>query len=155
MNRTKYRQATRFVGLAAAALLAGAASLAQAQATFTSEYWNTAGPAAWSGTANWTPSSYTTFPGSVPYSAWWYGASVITGGTATIGRGDSVTDSSGNGMLFMGGDSAYVGGTGGNGYATMTGGTLNGPAGKEMQKFLASGRAAESSPNPAASTCRM
>ena len=135
MSRSRF-----FAGLAAIALLAGAASLAQAQATFTSDYWNTTGPAAWSSSANWTTDTYYTFPGTVPYTTWWYGASFITGGTATIGTGDNVTDNSGNGLVFIGGASTYVGGTGGNGYVTMTDGIVNGPTGgTKMQEILGFG----------------
>ena len=47
MSRSRF-----FAGLAAAVLLVGAASLAQAQ-NYPSYYWNTTGPADWT-SANWT-----------------------------------------------------------------------------------------------------
>ena len=80
-----------FVGMAAAVLLVGAASLAQAQ---TGLYWTNNGTAAWSGSANWTPG---TFLGSNAPSgdcpSYIAGGTVINnGGTANIAAGDNVTD---------------------------------------------------------------
>ena len=118
MNRMKYRQATGFVGLAAAVLLVGASSLAQAQ--YPSQIWN-AGTAAWSNTANWTA-------GNVLDNGWapgqLGGGSVINnGGTATIGTGENATDTSNNGLVIVGaGGSSFS--QSGNGYVAMSGGTL-------------------------------
>ena len=115
----------------AAMLLVGAASLAQA-ADNNAWYWNGSESTSWSNNANWTP---TTFGGS---GLWWTGGSVINnGGTVTIANGDNVTDSSGNdssnggsgqGNIFVGGSSGLLGGNGGSGYVTMSGGTLSGGA---------------------------
>ena len=132
MNRRKYHSG--FFGLAAAVLLMGATSLARAD---NMSYWNTTGPADWSSASNWTSNSYTSFN-------WWAGATVINnGGTATITAGDNVTitDSSNEANFFVGGGSATIGGIGGNGngYVTMTGGSLDGAAidgGYGMQEVI-------------------
>ena len=98
-----------------AALYVAVASSAQAQNML---YWNTTGSAAWSGTANWTSGTF--------YGSYYNGGSVINnGGTATITAADNVTDGTGNGTIFIGGSSASIGGNGGNGYVTMSGGVLN------------------------------
>ena len=100
-----------FAGLAAALLVAGAASLAQAQSG--SVYWNVSGSAAWSNTANWT-NGYPAGGGTI----------ISNGGTATISAGDSVTD------LSFGNTDAIINiGGGGNGYVNMSGGTLSYPVG--------------------------
>ena len=125
MSRTKFshRHATAFVGLAVV-ILVGAASLAQAQGP--AQYWNNTGSAAWSGTGHWASA---TFGGNPEY--YWGGMVINNGGTATIGTGDSVTDTSNNGSpnanIFIGGSTAMLGGSGGNGYVTMSGGTLSSP----------------------------
>ena len=52
------------------------------------------------------------------------GGSVINnGGTATIGTGDNVTDTSDNGLVIIGAGSSSFSQSG-NGYVTMSGGTL-------------------------------
>ena len=124
-NVLRYRQATGFVGLATAALLVGIASLAQAQDTVL--YWNNSGTAAWSNTANWTPGNFT----SGTYGNYFMGQGMVinNGGTVNIDPGDNVTDTSSSsygwgGYVYVGG-SDFIGGSGGNGYVNMSGGTLN------------------------------
>ena len=98
-------------GLAMAALFVGIASLGQAQT-----FWNVTGPAPWVDPTNWT--SGTGAAGSV----------VNNGGVATINPGDNAIDTSGNGAIFIGGSVANLGGDpawNGNGYVTMSGGTLD------------------------------
>ena len=105
-----------FAGLAAAvALLVGAVSLAQAQNT---AYWNQTGSADWGNPLNWTTL------GSGPN-----GSVINNGATATIGSGESVTDTSSGGVVWIGGSSGALGGVGGNGYVNMSGGILNGYTG--------------------------
>ena len=130
-----------FAGLAAAVLLVGTASLAQAQ-TSNGYYWN-AGTAPWSNSNNWTS-------GAAPSGA--YGGSVIdNNGTATIASGDNVTDNASDGYIFLGD-------TSGNGYVNQSGGVLNpgittGAYRPAMKRWA--WRAVESTPNPAASMSRL
>ena len=127
MDRTqvRHRQAIRLFSLIAAVLLAGSTSLAQAQ---NGSYWNTAGPADWT-SANWTSAA---FPGD-PSGSYYLGNGTVinNGGTATIGNGDFASDKTATGNIFIGG-SGWIGGVGGNGngYVTMTGGTLGPVAGQ-------------------------
>ena len=103
-----------------------ALSLAQAQGNVNWS-WNvnpgTVGNFDFTNTNNWTVnnSSYTYAGGSV----------IDNGGIASVVTGDSATDKSGNNVLYIGGYSipGDNGGTldttaGGNGYLTMTGGTV-------------------------------
>ena len=109
-----------FVGLAAAVLLVGAASLAQAQTN--SNSWNTAGPADWT-TANWTGFTMTGFPSQS------MGGNVVNNnGTVTIGTGDTVSATT-HGSVIIGG-SGVGNGLSGNGYVTMTGGKLTHASGR-------------------------
>ena len=115
MSRTKYLQFPGFFGLASAVLLVATASLAQAANNVM--YWNVTGSANWSNLNNWTAGVF-----GLPNSN---GGSVINnGGTVNVGAGDNIPDTSGYGYVFIGGSSANLGGSGGNGYVNMTGGTL-------------------------------
>ena len=82
-------------------------------------------------------------------------ALVDNGGTATIAAGNNVPDRSGSGNIVIGSSgSNYAGDNGGNGFVTMSGGTLsgNGSAGPYAAEFSVMGEAAASSPKAAAST---
>ena len=110
MNRSR-----SFLGLVTAMLFVATASLAQAQNN--ALYWNTAGPAPWSNSGNWTAGAGT-----------YNGTIINNGGTATIASGDNLTDNSGGASastayVYVGG--AYDNGSG-NGYVSMSGGVLNG-----------------------------
>ena len=127
-----------FIGLATTAILVGAAPLAQAQSNNAS-YWNNAGSAAWSNTANWTPGALA----GGTYGFYYQGEGMVinNGGTATIADGDNVTDNSPGstgygwgGYVYVGG-SDFLGGSGGNGYVNMSGGTLN-VAGAAVHEIL-------------------
>ena len=111
MNRTKHHnhQATGIFRLAAALLLAGAASLAHAQGSF----WNVAAPAtgSWSNASNWTSAAW-------PWGLTPVATVIDNGGTATIAAGDNVTDNTGNGNI-------YISDSRGSGTVNMTGGVLN------------------------------
>ena len=66
---------------------------------------------------------------------WFNNGSVINdNGTATIAAGDNVTDTSGHGVVLIGG-SGFIGGSGLSGYVTMSGGTL-GNGSSIMQEVL-------------------
>ena len=112
MNRRKYHQTTRFVGLAAALLLVATASLAHAQ-NYPSLYWNQTGP------ANWSVGSYWTSANDANY---YNGGSIITNG-GTVNITSSVTDNSGGGFVIVGGTDPNGSG---NGYVNMTAGALGG-----------------------------
>ena len=132
-NRLRNRQATGFFGLiAAAAFLAGTASLAQAQARlFGTLLDRPTGPRA---TGPPSPATqYAEFGTSV-------GGTVINnGGTATIAYPDNVGDYGGNNTVYIGGSSSNIAGVGGNGngYVTMTGGTLGStPGATALQEII-------------------
>ena len=126
-----------FLGLAVAALLVGAASLAQAQGSNQNTdtwYWNQGGSGAWSTAGNWTltPSGIYNAPSSISgydYNEWYGGSVVNNGGTVTVGVGDNVADGTLNGVVFVGGSSDALGGIGGNGngYINMSGGKISPP----------------------------
>ena len=120
----RHRQATGLLSLFAAVLIVAAASLAQAQTT--ASYWNVTGPADWSQSGNW---ALGTFPG-YPIDTYLANGTVVNnGGTATITAGDNVSDNTATGNIFVGG-SGYIGGSGGNGFVIMSGGTLGPAAGQ-------------------------
>ena len=100
-----------FLGLAVAMLVAGTASLAQAQNSW---YWNGNGPN-WANTANWS---------ILPANGSLTGSIINNGGTATINPGDNVGDGSGYQTLVVGGVTDTSGNPGSNGYVNMSGGIL-------------------------------
>ena len=123
-NILRHRQAAGLLGLAAAVLLVGTASLAQAQGNANWSWNVTTGDFTVSSNWNTNNSSYSYVLGSV----------IDNGGTATVAAGGTAaaTDQSGNGILYIGGYSTpgVNGGTldttaGGNGYSKMSGGTVN------------------------------
>ena len=86
MNRIR-----SFVGLAAIAILAGTAALAQAQNQYN---WNVA-TGSWTNSANWTPTHGRI--GNDP------GAIIENGGAANVGPGDTATDlGTGYGYTYIG-----------------------------------------------------
>ena len=120
--------------LLAAAVLAGAAPLAEAQEVLNWNVAPAAGTASWANTANWTVIRISNTATSM--------ALVDNGGTATIAAGNNVSDRSGSGNIVIGSSgSNYAGDNGGNGFVTMSGGTLsgNGGAGPYAAEYLGYG----------------
>ena len=129
MNRIR-----SFAGLAAIAILAGAASLRKPKPSITGTFLRVPGPTL----LNWSSGTWSGF-GNDP------AAVIDNNGTASVGPGDAATD------LGSGYNLTYIGDQYGNGSVNMTGGQF-----ELRPKFLATRRAASagvaSSPNPLEST---